>query len=72
MITVNNASMNYTMNFRQLSEELMFKKFTQFASLMMKHMKYCVCEKRSELISRHFTNDDEFLSIANMDSQGWH
>ena len=51
------------------------KKFNQFQSLTMK---YCdqsklngkVCEKRSELISQHFTNDDEILSIANFDSLG--
>ena len=29
-----------------------------------------VCEKQSESISRHFTNDDEILSIANFDSLG--
>ncbi len=29
-----------------------------------------VCEKRSELISRHFTNDDEILSIAKFNSLG--
>ena len=28
------------------------------------------CKKRSELISRHFMNDDEILSIAKMDSLG--
>ncbi len=29
-----------------------------------------VCEKQSELISRHFMNDDEILSIANFNSLG--
>ncbi len=39
-------------------------------NIMSYHDNGKVCEKRSELISQHFTNDDEILSIANFDSLG--
>ncbi len=73
----------FTMKFREILSKyslssiflhnLIFSCYLAFiCQLLSRNMKKMgkVCKKQSELISLHFTNDDEILSIANMDSLG--